>query len=341
MLAIKFTLLTGKYHAKAWGRNANDEAAAEWPPSPWRIVRAMAAARKRALPDLPESEVLPIIEKLASERPKFHLPRAAVARSTHYMPSLDKPATDAKTGKKFEKTKLFFDIFAATTKGAPMYAIWDGAELDAKQSAALSAILAVMSSLGRAESWVDASSASSAPAPNCMPIDSVGAAEREGEWERTLVFAPSILRDSKRLLKSALAETADILKSGRPIPEGVERVRYIRKRGIFNDEARGVGVNRETERESAAATVVRLSMTGETHQPSVIDTLRWGDAAHKAAVRMSRGASRALSGVDPRTNKPVADPRHPHAFYLPVDEDGDGKLDTLTVWAPADFPKTT
>ena len=83
-----------------------------------------------------------------------------------------------------------------------------------------------------------------------------------------------------------------------------------------------------------AASVVRLSMTGETHQPSVIDTLRWGDAAHKAAARMSKGASRALSGIDPRTGKPISDPSHPHAFYLPADEDGDGKLDALTVWAP-------
>ena len=84
----------------------------------------------------------------------------------------------------------------------------------------------------------------------------------------------------------------------------------------------------------AAATVVRLSMTGETHQPNVVDTLRWGDAAHKAAVRISGGSSPALSGIDPRTDKPFADPKHPHAFYIPADEYGDGGLDTLTIWAP-------
>ena len=328
MLAIKFRFLSDGYHAKSWGKNANDEAAAEWPPSPWRIVRAIAAVWKRHLPDLPESLVSPIIEKLASERPKFHLPRAAVARSTHYM-----PLGETRSGEKraVEKTKLFFDIFAATPRCAPLYAIWDGAELDEKQSATLSALLAAMPCLGRAESWVEAGLASSAPAPNCMPLESIGAGERGGEWERTLVLAPSIIADPKRLLKSALAETAAILKSGKPIPEGVERVRYVRKRGIFNDEAERVGTSAERER---AATVVRLSMTGETHQPSVIDTLRWGDAAHKAAVRMSKGASRALSGIDPQTNKPVSDPSHPHAFYLPADEDGDGKLDALTVWAP-------
>ena len=86
MLAIKFKFLAGGYHASTWGRRANDEAAAEWPPSPWRIVRALTAVWKQFLPDLSESEVSPIIEKLASERPKFHLPPAAVAHSRHYMP---------------------------------------------------------------------------------------------------------------------------------------------------------------------------------------------------------------------------------------------------------------
>ena len=97
MLAIKFNLLTGGYHATAWGRHANDEAAAEWPPSPWRIVRALTAVWKQFLPDLQESEVSPIIESLASERPKFHLPPATVAHSRHYMP-LGETKREEKTG---------------------------------------------------------------------------------------------------------------------------------------------------------------------------------------------------------------------------------------------------
>ena len=326
MLAINFRFLTGGYHASTWGRHANDEAAAEWPPSPWRIVRALTATWKRLLPDLPESEVLPIIEKLASERPKFHLPPATVAHSRHYM-----PLGELAGGK--EKTKLFFDIFVSVKKNARLYAVWDGVELDARQSETLSALLAAMPYLGRAETWIEASLASSAPEPNCKPVDALEEGEDENDWERIMAFAPSILSDPKRLLKSALSERSAILKSGKILPEGVERVRYARKRGILNDAAFHDGM-RPKNRQENTTTVVRLSMTGETHQPSVVDTLRWGDAAHKAAVKASRGKSPALSGIDPRTNKPVADPKHPHAFYIPADEDGDGGLDTLTVWAP-------
>lgn len=327
MLAIKFRFLAGGYHAATWGKHANDEAAAEWPPSPWRIIRAAVAVWKQSLPDFPESDVLPVIEKLASERPKFHLPSAAVAHSRHYM-----PLGELAQGR--EKTKLFFDIFVSVGKDAPLYAVWDGVELDAKESETLSALLSAMPFLGRAESWIEARLVSSTPEPNCMPVES-GGSEKRG-WERILVLAPSILPDPERLLKSALSETGAILKGGRPLPEGVERVRYVRKRGVLNEEMRRAGINQSGKRESVA-TVVRLSMTGETHQPSVVDTLRWGDAAHKAAVRISGGAAPALSGIDPKTGKPVSDPRHPHAFYIPADEDGDGGLDTLTVWAPDGF----
>ena len=150
MLAIKFNLLTGGYHASTWGRRANDEAAAEWPPSPWRIVRALTAVWSQFLPDLPESEVSPIIEKLASERPKFHLPPATVAHSRHYMP-LGETKREEKTRLRKETVKLFFDIFVSVKKNAPLYVVWDGMEIDESQNEALAALLAAMPYLGRAE----------------------------------------------------------------------------------------------------------------------------------------------------------------------------------------------
>ena len=241
------------------------------------------------------------------------------------------PASIIKHTLRKETVKLFFDIFVSVKKNAPLYAVWDGVEIDERQRETLSALLAAMPYLGRAESWIKASLVSSHPEPNCKPVASLGARETEDEWERIMVLAPSILPAPTRLLKTALSERSAIQRSGRILPEGVERARYVRKRGILNTER--AGVSSPPKREDFP-TVVRLSMTGETHQPSVIDTLRWGDAAHKTAVRISGGLSPALSGIDPRTGKPFADPKHPHAFYIPADEDGNGGLDTLTVWAP-------
>ena len=66
------------------------------------------------------------------------------------------------------------------------------------------------------------------------------------------------------------------------------------------------------------------------------DTLRWGELARKSAMsqygRNNNGAvSQSLSGKD-AFGKPLKG--HGHTFYLPTDEDGDGRLDHLTVWTP-------
>ena len=49
-LAIRFPL--GRYHANPWDRSVN-EGAAEWPPSPWRILRALVATWHTRWPGLP------------------------------------------------------------------------------------------------------------------------------------------------------------------------------------------------------------------------------------------------------------------------------------------------
>ena len=84
------------------------------------------------------------------------------------------------------------------------------------------------------------------------------------------------------------------------------------------------------------AEVVRLALSGET-LPTTGDTLRWGDIARRAAMsRYGRfnghGVSRTLSGKD-GDGRPLRG--HRHTFYLPTDEDGDGRLDHLTLITPA------
>ena len=52
-LAFRFPL--GRYHANPWDRAVN-EGASEWPPSPWRILRALVATWHTRWPDLPAAE---------------------------------------------------------------------------------------------------------------------------------------------------------------------------------------------------------------------------------------------------------------------------------------------
>ena len=90
MLAIAFRFPAGgRYHATAWGSHAN-EGVPEWPPSPWRLLRAMiATARwKHGGPTSEDPPRLrPLIEALATAPPpRYVLPSAAAAHTRHYMP---------------------------------------------------------------------------------------------------------------------------------------------------------------------------------------------------------------------------------------------------------------
>src|SRR5579875_1348615 len=81
---IKLTFPAGRYHATPWGRHVN-EGVAEWPPSPWRLLRALIATWKRKCPDLSEDLVRRVLEQLV-QAPTFHLPPARVAHTRHAMP---------------------------------------------------------------------------------------------------------------------------------------------------------------------------------------------------------------------------------------------------------------
>ena len=47
MIALSVRFIAGRYHATPWGHHVN-EGLIEWPPSPWRILRALLASCKRA-----------------------------------------------------------------------------------------------------------------------------------------------------------------------------------------------------------------------------------------------------------------------------------------------------
>ncbi len=151
MIAISIRFLAGRYHATPWGRHVN-EGALEWPPSPWRLLRALVATWKRTLPQLAESDVKPILEELAKAPPRFALPRASTGHTRHYMP-WEKGWKPDEPGK--AKTKVF-DAFVALDPASETIAAWPDATLDGDQRQRLATILTNLGFLGRAESWCDA-----------------------------------------------------------------------------------------------------------------------------------------------------------------------------------------
>ena len=316
MLAIQFDFTANRYHATQWGRHVN-EGVLEWPPSPWRILRAIVATWRRTLPDLSLESVVPILETLASERPLYRLPPASTGHSRHYMPYNE--------GSR-ERTTLVIDSFVAVQPDEPVVAMWQNADLDQQQTRDLAAILRNMPYLGRSESWVDAGITSDFPEPNSAPLEDGALPDGDVETVRTLVPR------STAGLEDLMVETSDLRRSGRIDPEGAMWWLYTRSSDCFTSFRTYDHGNRP---HGPNAQVVRFALSSNV-LPLVKDTLRWGDLARRSAMakfgrQNGNRASPTLSGRG-ESGEPLRG--HRHCFYLPTDDDGDGRLDHLTVWAP-------
>jgi len=108
-----------RYHATPWGHHVN-EGLIEWPPSPWRLLRALIATGYTTAgwsEEGPPAEARALIEKLATVLPSYGLPEASGAHSRHYM-----PLARFKNGR--EETTLVFDTWAQVD-AAELAMTWD------------------------------------------------------------------------------------------------------------------------------------------------------------------------------------------------------------------------
>ena len=144
MLAIEMKFPAGKYHATPWNRQVN-EGAVEWPPSPWRILRALISTWYHKLQaDIDEDTIRKIIEKLSASYPQYALPHASLGHTRHYMPLYR------------EATTMVIDAFAAVDSESRLLIRWPQVNLSNEEKSALSMLLDRIGYLGRAESWVEA-----------------------------------------------------------------------------------------------------------------------------------------------------------------------------------------
>jgi len=314
MVTIAIAFTAGRYSATPWGRHVN-EGAIEWPPSPWRFLRALVAVWKNTMPDLPHEQAAAVLAKLASP-PQFALPPATTTHTRHYM-----PMTKSKPG-------LVFDASVVVDRRTPVVLCWPEVELAPAERALLTVLLGRLPYLGRAESWCAAVLQDDSNCP--QRIDSYPLLAGQGVDGDVEVI--DILTALAPLNVYDLMATTDSLRasgSDPRTPPGAHWQRYARPRGCFSPSVA------ERRQSATVATVARYRLVGPV-TPTVFRTLAVAEAMRRAAMSMygrrnGDSTSRLLSGkaVD---GAPLTG--HQHASYLPVDEDGDGRLDHLIVWAP-------
>src|SRR5882724_8225285 len=145
MPTLKIRFPGGRYHSTPWGHHVN-EGLIEWPPSPWRLLRALIACgfateQWREVPPLATS----LIDKLAAVLPEYKLPQVTAAHTRHFMPYI--------SGKN-QNTTLVWDTFANVGNGE-VIVHWP-CELNSDETAMLAQLAHHLNYLGRSESWVEA-----------------------------------------------------------------------------------------------------------------------------------------------------------------------------------------
>lgn len=349
MLAIELHFLRGRFHATPWGRHVN-EGVPEWPPSPFRMVRALYDAWKRKRSDWPAERVEPLFTALAGDNLRFHLPPA---RMSHLRLFYRQGGQNASDKQKVFDSFVVIDPRDAVVMGLP------SATLDASQRRDLDELCSLLSYFGRAESLASIRVATADLPWNCVPavrsepargleIVRVACLVRPGEQAAfqvepamqttrsgaalpavTLGWLDSIAWGSDKVIERALSQ-----------PPALRFVAYRCAADALS--APSTPGLRATP--TAEADTVVLAIDGKV-RPRVIEAIRVGDELR----RRSMGAHRRVMGGDPakvslRFSGKRADGRyllngHHHASFLAWDRDQDGVIDHAIVMS-AGFDRT-
>ncbi|MHB8695247.1 MAG: type I-G CRISPR-associated protein Csb2 [Solirubrobacteraceae bacterium] len=315
-IAIRFEL--GCYHSTPWESHVND-ATVEWPPSPWRILRALYAisrtnvevARRRPAIDA-------ALGLLARARPpSYELPAASASHTRHYMPSrLHSPSAQGKTDK-------VLDGFLVVDPSAELVAWWE-AELDHDQLEGLEAAVCALGYLGRSESVC---SARVVVASESGELAAVPVVESDPATSGELVRLLCPVTDDPL---EALSISVTQLRRRRLLtPPGTEWVDYTLLLPARPQPPSAF---------SGRPTLARFRIRGGA-RPGMREAVAVADAV-RAALQARYGrrndeeSSAVFSGR--AGDAPRAD-QHRHAHYL-VTPDADGRrVDHVVVWAPEGF----
>lgn len=143
-MSLRFPL--GRYHATSWDRAVN-EGESEWPPSPWRILRALISTWRLRWPGLSEEDFIDIVRPLFGP-PCYLTPPSDRGHTRHYMPDLAHTSGA-------HSTDLVLDPFLWIDREASVLVQWEP-DLADGQRAVLAKLCELMPYLGRSESVVRA-----------------------------------------------------------------------------------------------------------------------------------------------------------------------------------------
>jgi CRISPR-associated protein Csb2 len=259
-----------------------------------------------------------------------------------------------------DRTKVF-DTFVVPESRSPVEFLWTDATLEEEERRVTSLVLSRLGTLGRAESWCEARLIDPVPHGlrdriNCRPLES-SIIPPGFEPVRVLAADPVTWSDwsyGKRAARpdpawNLLAETADLHSERWSDPPGSRWIAYVLPSDALAVKPGSRQPRRATERPRFR--VARYMIDAQV-LPPVTETLPLAERARAYLMGIynrvmqqsprfeadpgepSRFLSETFAGKD-SGGRPLKD--HGHAFYIPADEDGDGLIDHLTIFAERGF----
>ncbi len=332
MPLIELRFPAGRFHATPWGRHVN-EGAVEWPPSPWRILRALIATwhLKMSPEEAPEPVMRKLIQTLAQEPVAYELPPASLGHTRHYMPIIEGSN---------QKTTKVFDTFIHLA--GPLRMRWE-AVLSPDLRRVLGLLCERLGYFGRAESLVratllaeDAAFTANArllPENEPVPLDhelvrvlAPQSDEAFQQWRATLAAtsapAESVPKAKNKkaakqiagpklpadVFEALHAETADLQAAGWSLPPGARLADYVRREDCF--ELAPV----QPRARSIRPTVARFAVASAV-LPRLTRAVSVAERVHQALVsRFTDGPAPAVfTGLGPDGQPQKG---HRHAFIF-------------------------
>lgn len=317
-VSVGFRFVTGAYHATAWDQAVNS-GLSEWPPAPWRVLRAILSTWHTRHPELPADRVEHLLTALSAQPPRYWLPPSRASHTRHYLPSA------AHRSDEVGGTSLTLAPRLHLSEQDLLVIQWPDLELDPEDAAVLGTLMASIPYLGRAES-VCAGELLTAEAVAQRAAGGWTAPTDEGGQLRVLVPQPEVTRAQLEVSPDAMR------KAKRLTPVGARWVGYQRPQ---DDEVDMPQVSRQVSTPHAVRWLLD-SRAPFREQDAILATtgLRGAVLGVLGGTDKLAADTRGWLMGGPHNDAPPGDHQHAHWWWVA----NRGAITELMLWVPGGIP---